>query len=76
MAPELKVAIGKILAACRRAGKKCGIYSVGGEQAKQFADEGFDMISVAADYTALDFALKQQLSIAKGGPEPPKKGTY
>ncbi|KAF4510576.1 hypothetical protein G6O67_002453 [Ophiocordyceps sinensis] len=76
VAPELKVAIGKILAACRRAGKKCGIYSVGGEQAKQFADEGFDMISVAADYTALDFALKQQLSIAKGGPEPPKKGTY
>lgn len=77
MPAELSAAIAKILDACRRAGKKCGIYSTGGEQARQFAGEGFDMISVATDYTTLQCALHGKLSAAQGGPTPPsKKGTY
>uniref|UniRef100_A0A8H7TNR2 HpcH/HpaI aldolase/citrate lyase domain-containing protein n=1 Tax=Bionectria ochroleuca TaxID=29856 RepID=A0A8H7TNR2_BIOOC len=34
MAPELKAALAKILEASHKAGKKCGIYSTGGEQAR------------------------------------------
>ncbi|POR38676.1 4-hydroxy-2-oxo-heptane-1,7-dioate aldolase [Tolypocladium paradoxum] len=76
VAPGLKAAIAKTLAACRKSGKKCGIYSTSGEQAKVFADQGFDMISVAADYTALDFVLKQQFSVASGGAAPSRTGSY
>lgn len=41
-----------------------------------FADQGFDMISVAADYTALDYVLKQQFSVASGGAAPSKGASY
>jgi 4-hydroxy-2-oxoheptanedioate aldolase len=76
MAPELKAAIARILAACRNAGKKCGMYATSGEQAKMYADQGFDMISVSADYTALEFVLQQQFSASQGGPAAEKKGSY
>ncbi|KHN93865.1 Pyruvate/Phosphoenolpyruvate kinase [Metarhizium album ARSEF 1941] len=76
MAPELEEAIARILAACRKAGKKCGIYATSGEQAKLYSDQGFDMISVSADYTALDHILKQQFSASQGGPLSEKKGSY
>ncbi|RDA82483.1 hypothetical protein CP532_2315 [Ophiocordyceps camponoti-leonardi (nom. inval.)] len=76
VAPELTAAIARILAACRKAGKKCGIYSTDGEQARQFREQGFDMISVATDYTALDFVLRQQMSVARGEESPSKKGSY
>ena len=76
VAQELKDAIAKVLAACRKAGKKCGIFSVGGPQAKLFAEQGFDLISVATDYTALDFTLKEQLATAKGGMKPEAGKSY
>lgn len=74
--PELKEAIVAIVTACRKAGKKCGVYASTGEQAKQFADQGFDMISVATDYTSLDALLKEQLSIARGLTKPAKVVSY
>lgn len=73
---ELEDAIKCILQACRKAGKKCGIYSTGGEQAKKFALQGFDMINVAADYTALQHTLKENLSQALGKAAPSKAGSY
>jgi len=76
VAPELKEAIGRTLAACRKTGKKCGIFSTSGEQAKMFADQGFDMISVATDFTALEFTMKEQLSAAMGTSKPSKGGSY
>ncbi|KAG5950038.1 hypothetical protein E4U53_005538 [Claviceps sorghi] len=76
MTAELKAAIAKILAACRRAGKKCGIYATGGEQAKLYADQGFDMISVLADHTALEYIVTQQLYVSTGRPTAGKGGTY
>ncbi|KAF4587835.1 HpcH/HpaI aldolase/citrate lyase family protein [Ophiocordyceps camponoti-floridani] len=76
VAPELKEAMARILAACRKCGKKCGIYSTDGEQARQFREQGFDMISVATDYTALEFVLQQQLCAARGEESPSKKGSY
>lgn len=76
MKPELKDAIEKILRACRKAGKKCGVYSTTGEQAKQFADQGFDMISVATDYSLLGSSLKGQMSIARGQTQPTSSHSY
>lgn len=76
MAPQLQEAIARILQACRKANKKCGIYSTGGEQANTFANQGFDMISVVTDYTALDFTVKEQLSIASSKARPKKGGSY
>ncbi|KAJ6445681.1 zinc-binding protein [Purpureocillium lavendulum] len=74
LAPELKDAIARILAACRKAGK-CGMYATSGEQAKVFADQGFDMISVAADYTALEYVLKQQFGASQGQSATSKTGS-
>lgn len=76
VAPELKAAIAKVLGACRKAGKKCGIFSVGGAQAKQFAEQGFDLISVATDYTALAFTLQEQMATAKGNVKPEAGKSY
>lgn len=41
---ELKDAIAKILKAAKSAGKGTGIYSISGEQAKMYADQGFQMV--------------------------------
>lgn len=63
---ELRDAIAKILAATRKAGKKCGIYCSTGAQAKAAADQGFDMISVSTDYTALEGFVQQEFAVATG----------
>ncbi|KAG5925754.1 hypothetical protein E4U42_003994 [Claviceps africana] len=76
LAAELEAAIAKILATCRRAGKKCGIYATSGEQAKLYADHGFDMISVLADYTALEYTVTQQFNVSTGRPMAGRGGTY
>lgn len=66
MEPELDEAISRILKAAVAAGKKCGIYCTSGELAKQYADQGFHMINVATDYTALQAAMVDTLAIARG----------
>ena len=76
MADELKSALSKVLAASKKAGKKCGIYCTGGEQAKIFADQGFDMLNVFTDYGGIDFAAKEQLSIATAESKPSRGGSY
>ncbi|KAG6026454.1 hypothetical protein E4U41_001264 [Claviceps citrina] len=76
MAPQLKAAMARILAACRQAGKKCGMFATSGEQARLYAEQGFDMISVSTDYTALEHILEQQFSASVGGPTAEKSGTY
>jgi len=69
MDPELDAAIARILKAANAAGKKCGIYCTSGEQAKQYADMGFHMVSVATDYTALSAAVTGALNVASGASE-------
>lgn len=64
--PELVEAISRVLRAAVAAGKKCGIYCISGEQAKEYADMGFHMISVATDYAALQAAMVDSLAIARG----------
>lgn len=44
---QLKEAIAKILEAAKSAGKGAGIYSISGEQAKMYADQGFQMVRIA-----------------------------
>ncbi|KAL2199827.1 Pyruvate/Phosphoenolpyruvate kinase-like domain-containing protein [Corynascus similis CBS 632.67] len=66
MDPELQEAIERVLKAAMAAGKKCGIYCGSGAQAKQYADMGFHMISVATDYSTLGEAMVGALAIARG----------
>ncbi|KAI8278844.1 4-hydroxy-2-oxo-heptane-1,7-dioate aldolase [Colletotrichum sp. SAR11_57] len=73
---ELSDAIDRILEATHKAGKKAGIFCTSGEQSKFFGDKGFDMISVATDYTALQYTLAESLSIARGAAKPAKGGSY
>lgn len=42
---ELKEAITKIQRAAKENGKSSGIYSTSGDQAREFADQGFNMVS-------------------------------
>ncbi|RTE70187.1 hypothetical protein BHE90_015415 [Fusarium euwallaceae] len=74
MGPELKEALARILAATRRAGKKCGIYCKDAQQAKEFAAQGYDMLVAATDYTALQAAVNGEVTLAKG--EQAGKGTW
>jgi 4-hydroxy-2-oxoheptanedioate aldolase len=74
--PELSDAITKVLNATHKAGKKCGIFCTSGEQSKFYADQGFDMISVATDVTALGQVMAQTVATAKGLQKPETKGSY
>lgn len=71
MHPELQDAIEKIKEAAHAEGKKVGIYTNAGEQAKMFADRGFDMISILTDQMGITAAFSQSLAVANGS----KQGT-
>ena len=66
-APELKDAIVRILKAAQAAGKKAGIYCPNAESAQKAADQGFNMVNVTGDFTALATYMSSQLKDAKGG---------
>jgi 4-hydroxy-2-oxoheptanedioate aldolase len=76
MDPELDEAISRVLRAANAAGKKCGIFCSSAEQAKEYADMGFHMVSVATDYTALQAVMADALAIARGEVKPGKAGSY
>ncbi|TQV95691.1 HpcH/HpaI aldolase/citrate lyase family protein [Cordyceps javanica] len=73
---ELKAAIARILAAVHNAGKKCGMYCANGAQAKASADQGFDMINVATDYTSLQTLVREELSVASSEEKPERGVSY
>ncbi|KAL9030788.1 MAG: hypothetical protein Q9196_001111 [Gyalolechia fulgens] len=66
MHDELKEAIAKIQRVAKENNKASGIYAVSGEQARQYADQGFQMVSVATDATSLPAYLNSALAAAKG----------
>ncbi|KAI1505257.1 Phosphoenolpyruvate/pyruvate domain-containing protein [Biscogniauxia marginata] len=76
MQPELVKAIDRILDATHKAGKKCGWFASNAEQAKEYADKGFHMISVALDTTVLQTTVAQSLSVARGQSIPQERGQY
>jgi len=73
---ELDEAIARVLKATVAAGKKAGIFCSSGEQAKQYADMGFHMVTVATDFTALGAAMRGALSAARGEGQAEKKHSY
>lgn len=66
MHQELKDAIEKIREAAHAEGKKVGIYTNSGAEAKAYADRGFDMISILTDQIALTASFSQSLAAARG----------
>ncbi|KAK7179723.1 hypothetical protein DPSP01_001352 [Paraphaeosphaeria sporulosa] len=76
MKPELEQAVDKVLEATHKAGKKCGFFASSAEQAKKYADKGFDMVSAALDTTLLQASLATSLSIARGAAPPTSGGRY
>ncbi|KAF2274531.1 Phosphoenolpyruvate/pyruvate domain-containing protein [Westerdykella ornata] len=66
MHDDLKKAITKIKEAAHAEGKKVGIYCTSGEQAREFAEAGFDMISIAADMIAIPSYFGETLAAARG----------
>jgi 4-hydroxy-2-oxoheptanedioate aldolase len=66
MHQELKDAIEKIKDAAHAEGKKVGMYTNSGAEAKAYADRGFDMISILTDQIVLTSAFSQSLAVASG----------
>ena len=75
MHAELVKAIDNIQQAASKHGKRTGIYCTSGEQSRQFAEKGFNMISIAADMIALPSYLTSTLKEAKGDSGPSEKMT-
>lgn len=67
MHQELKDAIERIKDAAHAEGKKVGFYCTSAEQARECAEKGFDMISIAADMVAIPSYFSQSLAVASGG---------
>ena len=65
-APELDEAIAKINKAAHDAGKYSGVYMGSGEQAKEYADKGFNMINAANDQAVLKKYFAEHVKIATG----------
>jgi 4-hydroxy-2-oxoheptanedioate aldolase len=57
-APNVVAAIDKILAACHKAGKRCGIHTGSVSYAKAMIAKGFDIVSIQADSRILSDAAK------------------
>ncbi|KAL7621983.1 hypothetical protein AAE478_007484 [Parahypoxylon ruwenzoriense] len=74
--PELKNAMTRILTATRKAGKKCGVYCKDAQQAKEFADQGYDMLVAVTDFTALQHAVQEDLGAARGDPKSTGSGLF
>jgi len=64
MHQDLQDAIEAIKEAAHAEGKKVGIYCGGGEQARDYAERGFDMISILTDQPALTTSFAQSLAVA------------
>lgn len=58
-APQVVEAIGEVHQLCAAAGKPCGIFAATGEKARQYAEQGFDLIAVGIDSAILLNAYRQ-----------------
>lgn len=50
MHEELKKAVAKVNQVARESKKKSGIFATSGDQARQFADQGFQMVHITEPY--------------------------
>lgn len=74
--PPLLAAMDRILAAAKGAGKKAACFATSPEQAREYAERGFDMISAALDVTLLQASLARAVNTAKGLEAPEASGGY
>lgn len=74
--PELEQAIDRILEATHKAGKKAGFFASSAQQAKEYGDKGFDMVSAALDATLLQSSIAISLATARGQAKPNTSGKY
>lgn len=61
---QVQDAIARVLAACQKAGKPCGIFATTADSARMYMHQGFRLIAVgidAANFAATQFALRQSL---------------
>lgn len=63
--PKLQDAIKYILQATQDAGKFTAIYTAGGESAKAYAKEGFNMINTMNDVAAIRMTFGQAMQVAR-----------
>ncbi|KAL8781287.1 MAG: hypothetical protein Q9194_000482 [Teloschistes cf. exilis] len=66
MHDELKEAVAKIQRVAKDNKKASGIYATSGDQARQYADQGFNMVSVATDAALLPASMESALTAARG----------
>ena len=66
----------RILAAARQAEKKCGVYCKDSTQAREFVEQGYDMIVAVTDYTAIQHIAKEELSLARGDSKQEGSGSW
>ncbi|KAI4148279.1 MAG: hypothetical protein L6R39_002829 [Caloplaca ligustica] len=66
MHDKLKEAVTKIQRVAKENNKASGIYATSGDQAREYADQGFQMVSVATDATLLPASLQSALTTARG----------
>lgn len=76
MKPELEQAVDRVLEVTHKAGKKAGFFASTPEQAKKYAEKGFDMVSVALDTTTLQASLATSLATVRGTAPPQAGGRY
>ncbi|EME49260.1 hypothetical protein DOTSEDRAFT_68132 [Dothistroma septosporum NZE10] len=62
--PQLEEAVQTMHEATQDAGKYTAIYTVGGESAKRYADQGFNMINIMNDVAAIKLAFGQAVETA------------
>lgn len=63
--PDVQEALPKVVEAAGKAGKISGIYASGGEQAKQFAAMGFNLVSAHSDAGMIADGSKAVLDVAR-----------
>jgi 4-hydroxy-2-oxoheptanedioate aldolase len=74
--PVVTEAIQRILEAAHDAGKKAGIFTVSGEDARKRVDQGFDMVHIGTDVHILIAGVAAGVSDAQGNTANAPKGGY
>ena len=75
--PEHAQAVQDILDACKRAGIVAGIQCSGGRTGKQYADKGFQLVTVIKDSALLQAGAKREIRVALDqGSTPAEQGGY
>ncbi|KAL8736311.1 MAG: hypothetical protein Q9166_000466 [cf. Caloplaca sp. 2 TL-2023] len=66
MSDELKKAVAKIQRVAKESKKASGMYAKTGDQAREYADQGFQMISVSTSIVSLPTSIQFALTTARG----------